>query len=321
MLKQRGTRLVLGLRDVMDEPKLLVPEWQRKKVVPALRDLYDEIWIYGLPQICEPLAGITCRPACARRSPIPATCARGVDRRRTPRARDHQEALHPGHDRRRRRRRGMIDWVLRAYEHDPLLPYPALAGAGPVHAAGAPDRVHEPRRQAQAGRRDHLPQQPGSAGGRASGVVAMGGYNTFCEVLSLRQAGADHSAHQAALEQFIRASSAARSWAWSACCSRTACAIPSVMATALRAIAAQNLPSQVVVPGLLEGCPTWPSWSRPGSTGAEDEAGQGGGAYWLNAAWRDRRGPRRLCLKGYPRLSETFIAQEIAALERGACRS
>jgi len=49
MLKKRGCRLVLGLRDVMDEPTLLEPEWQRKNVVPALRDLYDDIWIYGLP--------------------------------------------------------------------------------------------------------------------------------------------------------------------------------------------------------------------------------------------------------------------------------
>ena len=24
---------------------------------PALRDLYDDIWVYGLPQICDPLAG------------------------------------------------------------------------------------------------------------------------------------------------------------------------------------------------------------------------------------------------------------------------
>ena len=43
MLKPRGTRLVLGLRDVMDEPRLLVPEWERKNVLPALRDIYDEI--------------------------------------------------------------------------------------------------------------------------------------------------------------------------------------------------------------------------------------------------------------------------------------
>ncbi len=58
MLKERGTPLVLGLRDVMDEPALLAPEWKRKNVLPALRDLYDDIWIYGLPQLNDPLAGI-----------------------------------------------------------------------------------------------------------------------------------------------------------------------------------------------------------------------------------------------------------------------
>ena len=50
MLKDRGTPLILGLRDVMDEPELLVPEWERKNVLPALEELYDEMWVYGLPQ-------------------------------------------------------------------------------------------------------------------------------------------------------------------------------------------------------------------------------------------------------------------------------
>src|SRR5215510_1816267 len=59
MLKSKGVPLVLGLRDVMDDPALLEPEWRRKNVIPALRDLYDEIWVYGLEQLCDPLAGIT----------------------------------------------------------------------------------------------------------------------------------------------------------------------------------------------------------------------------------------------------------------------
>ena len=63
LLKDRGTPLVLGLRDVMDDPGRSPPEWERKNVVPALRDLYDEIWIYGLPQICKPLAGIELPPS------------------------------------------------------------------------------------------------------------------------------------------------------------------------------------------------------------------------------------------------------------------
>ena len=38
LLKARGTPLILGLRDVMDEPELLVPEWKRKNVLPALAE-------------------------------------------------------------------------------------------------------------------------------------------------------------------------------------------------------------------------------------------------------------------------------------------
>ena len=58
LLKDRGTPCVLGLRDVMDDPQLLVQEWERKHVAPALSAYYDDIWVYGLPQICDPLEGI-----------------------------------------------------------------------------------------------------------------------------------------------------------------------------------------------------------------------------------------------------------------------
>ena len=55
LLRQQGASCVLGLRDVMDEPLLLRREWKRKKVAPALENLYDEIWIYGLEEISDPL--------------------------------------------------------------------------------------------------------------------------------------------------------------------------------------------------------------------------------------------------------------------------
>lgn len=31
---------------------------KRKNALPVVRDLYDEIWVYGLPQICNPLEEI-----------------------------------------------------------------------------------------------------------------------------------------------------------------------------------------------------------------------------------------------------------------------
>src|SRR3546814_7001346 len=57
-LKERGCHLVLGLRDILDDPLLLEPEWRSKNVLPALETLYDDIWVYGLPQISNPLRGL-----------------------------------------------------------------------------------------------------------------------------------------------------------------------------------------------------------------------------------------------------------------------
>ena len=63
LLKDRGSYLVLGLRDVLDEPARLADEWVRKNAVPALRDYYDRVWVYGLGAVCNPLAGIALPPA------------------------------------------------------------------------------------------------------------------------------------------------------------------------------------------------------------------------------------------------------------------
>jgi len=59
--------LILGLRDVMDDPEALESEWERKQAVPALSEHYDEIWVYGLSQICDPLAGLSVPQSVRRR--------------------------------------------------------------------------------------------------------------------------------------------------------------------------------------------------------------------------------------------------------------
>src|SRR5918996_1052773 len=137
MLKRRGTRIVLGLRDVMDEPRLLEPEWQRKKAIPALRELYDEIWVYGLPQICDPLEGIALPPSVRQKMVYTGYLHREVPNHGAP-PRLPEIVQKPfllvttggGGD-----GESLVDWVLRAYEHDPLLPYPALLVLGPFMQA------------------------------------------------------------------------------------------------------------------------------------------------------------------------------------------
>lgn len=48
------TRLVLGLRDVLDAPSVVRAEWRRASNEQAIRDYYDAIWVYGDPQVCDP---------------------------------------------------------------------------------------------------------------------------------------------------------------------------------------------------------------------------------------------------------------------------
>ena len=78
---------------------------------------------------------------------------------------------------------------------------------------------------------------------RAVGVVAMGGYNTFCEILSFDKRALIVPRTAPRLEQFIRASRAAGARPGRACWPTTASATSAPMATALRQLPQQPLPS------------------------------------------------------------------------------
>jgi predicted glycosyltransferase len=253
-LKERGTRLVLGLRDVMDEPRALVPEWQRKNVLPALRDLYDEIWVYGLPQICDPLEGVSLPISVRQKMIYTGYLHREVSTHGAP-PRMPEITQRPyllvttggGGD-----GEALIEWVLRAYESDPLLPYPALLVLGPFmqpeRQAEFMDRAARLKRVDAITFHSHLE----ALVERAAGVVAMGGYNTFCEVLSLDKRALIVPRTEPRLEQYIRISRAAQLGLISMLADDGRYD-PAVMAAALRRLPSQNLPSEIVVPGLLEG--------------------------------------------------------------------
>jgi predicted glycosyltransferase len=257
LLKRRGTPLVLGLRDVLDEPSLLAPEWQRKNVLPALRELYDEIWVYGLSQICHPLAEIAL-PRTVREKLV----FTGYLRRTVPQGPAWAPAwpqgelpeqpyilVTPGGG-------GdgevLIEWVLRAYEHDRGLPHPALLVFGPFMQAerqgafmrrvAALDRVHAITFDA------HME----ALMARAAGVVAMGGYNTFCEILSFDKRAVVVPRRVPRMEQYIR-TARAQSLGLVTMLLEDAALDPAAMAAAIRRLPAQRLPSEVVVPGLLDG--------------------------------------------------------------------
>ncbi len=50
-LRKRGTKIVLGLREILDDPEVVRAEWEKTNAQQVLRDYYDQIWIYGDPTI------------------------------------------------------------------------------------------------------------------------------------------------------------------------------------------------------------------------------------------------------------------------------
>lgn len=270
MLKARGTRLVLGLRDVMDEPSALKPEWERKNVMPALKNLYDQIWVYGLPQFCDPLEGITL-PEKVRRKVVytgylPRDAADNNPEHQLPEITQRPFLLVTpggGGD-----GEGLIDWVLRAYESNEMLPYPALIVLGPFmqkeRRTDFLTRVARlPRVEAITfdAHMEHLVQN-------AVGVLAMGGYNTFCEILSLDKRAIIVPRKRPRMEQFIRAERAEQ-LGLIRMLEDDGNYDPAVMATALRQLPRQAQPSEIVIPGLLEGLDNLDRlvqpWLRPAS--------------------------------------------------------
>jgi predicted glycosyltransferase len=256
LLKERGTPLVLGLRDVMDDPTALAAEWERKNVVPALRDLYDEIWIYGLPQINKPLTGIEVPPSVRHKMVYT-----GYLRRDLPLHSDVPHELEEIDDPFLLVTAGgggdgadLIDWVLAAYESDPHIPYGAVIVFGPFMSAVEREALKERSAKFRNIRTLTFTNNLGALMQRAAGVVAMGGYNTFCEILSFDKKAIIVPRTRPRLEQFIRAR-AARNVGLIEMLDADRGRAPQAMATALRQLPQQGLPSDVVVPGLLDGLP------------------------------------------------------------------
>ncbi|UTW13786.1 glycosyltransferase family protein [Marinobacterium rhizophilum] len=210
MLKGTSTRTILGLRDVMDAPDLLTTEWHKKGIFGELERLYDELWVYGPRAMGNPLRSLPIGADTLERMRYT-----GYLRREIPEIANTVDSASPeqpyilvtpggGGD-------GieMTDWVLRAYESGVSLPWRALFVLGPF--------MPQAERQQFLQRAESLPDvdmitfdaQLERLMANAAAVVAMGGYNTFCEILSLDRPALILPRSFPRKEQLIRAQNAA----------------------------------------------------------------------------------------------------------------
>lgn len=211
LLTATGARRVLGIRDVLDDPATVRAEWHEKGAIRALIDRYDEILVYGLEGFYAPLEGV----------PLPADVLgrvkyTGYLRRKVPTG--PPAITYPrltrgpfilvttggGGD-----GAGLIELALAAYESGATIPLPAVIVFGPF--------LSRTQRRAFQDRVDRLPNVEAiefdprieRLMARASGIVAMGGYNTFCEILSFDKPALIVPRSRPRMEQTIRALRAA----------------------------------------------------------------------------------------------------------------
>lgn len=253
LMKSKGTRLVLGLRDILDDPKFLIPEWERKNVLPALKSLYDDIWIFGVEQLYNPLKGLQL-PADVKRKItytgyLPRTVEAGSEDAIPEDINDPYILITVGGG-------GdgdvLTDWVLRAYEAENKPPINALFVLGPFMPpdlrADFRDRINKLDQVTAVTFNNHMETLVEGA----EAVVAMGGYNTFCEILSMDKRTLIIPRTVPRLEQYIRATRAAELGLISVLVDDGVRSAES-MGIALRQLSQQKKPSETVIPGLLDG--------------------------------------------------------------------
>lgn len=258
IFRQRGARVVLGVRDVLDDPAKVLAEWRSSGALDALGTYYDDIMVYGLETVYQPLQGLpdtgfkdkisyTGYLKRAVPSPNPPSRSPRVTRKPfilvTPGGGGDGSAL--------------IDWVISAYETDRTIEMPALIVFGPF--------LSREKRRAFSERIARLPKLD-SLGfepklellmNRAHCVIAMGGYNTFCEILSFDKPGLIVPRTRPRMEQTIRARNAKRLGLAGMLAipdgSDLVTPDPAIMAAAIAELIHRQPPSHACIPDLLDG--------------------------------------------------------------------
>ena len=250
-LKARGTTLVLGLRDVMDSPALLAAEWARADVLAKLESLYDDVWAYGPRDFYDPLAGIPGSAALSARLAWTGFLRREIPGGAAPTPTLPGDRLlvtvgggGDGAD--------LLHQVIAAQEADCGPHPPVTMVLGPFIKAEERDEIRQKGARLPNFELIDFDNRLEVLMDAAAGVVAMGGYNTFCEILSLDKRALIVPRVRPREEQLIRARRAAELGLVDMLLPDEA-AEPVRLAAALRALPHRVRPSETTYGAPLDG--------------------------------------------------------------------
>jgi len=189
-LRQRGrTRCVLGVREVLYDPETVQRTWADRENMDAIRDYYDAVWIYGDPAVYDPLREYQLPDHVLER----ARYTGYLDQR--PRLAFAAQAatlladLPPGrlalclvgggHD-----GAALAEAFLQS---DLPADMTGLLVTGPLMPGEKRDRMRTDGGRRPGFRVLDFVSDPTPLVERADRIVAMGGYNTICEILSFEK--------------------------------------------------------------------------------------------------------------------------------------
>ena len=182
-LKTRGTTLVLGLRDVLDAPHLLDAEWTRRDTMRKIGLFYDKIWVYGPPDFYDPLTGLDVPPAVRAKMNFVGFLQRSLSHEPVPDHRPKGDYIlvttgggGDGAD--------LVHNVIDAYREDPTLTHKALIMLGPYMPAKQRRKLVTKGEKVPYIEIREFDNRMEELIAGAKAVVSMGGYNTYCEIMS-----------------------------------------------------------------------------------------------------------------------------------------
>ncbi len=252
MLAGSKTKVILGLRDVMDSPSALQKEWEKSDILSKINSYYNRIWVYGPESFWNPLGGLDIDEELYDRLIYTGFLLR--ESPTTPQVELHHipeefilVTTGGGGD-----GSPLMEQVLAARELDISNDFPLLMILGPFMKTENRERI---RLRASA-----LPNitvvdfeaKMELLLKKATAVVGMCGYNTFCEVLSFDKKALFVPRIQPRKEQYIRASRA-RELGLCEMMTLEEASIPKVLAQKLNGLPDIPPPSDVLEESYLDG--------------------------------------------------------------------
>ena len=206
-----ATKVILGMRDILDDAASTRAEWDEKKYFQVLDDLYSEIWIYGEETFYNPIIeyGLpnSISQKCIFTGYIPRqTPNRPITLRQLLNGNGNCDSeklvvvtAGGGGDGYQ-----MLDTYLSMVEQHPEVPYRTYMISGPFVPQKLQDSLAKrAKKNGVIFATFHKRLEKIMAA--ADLVVSMGGYNTVCEILSLKKPSLIIPRESPRLEQLIRA--------------------------------------------------------------------------------------------------------------------